>query len=183
MSLALRLALVTRTNKGISFAIVRNLCQQFSGDLVMRGQAAVQQLQAEGLSPRFHLLDTNDLQSIQVLQDFLRKKYGGLDVLVNNAGIAFKHGDPTPLHIQAEVTMKTNFFGTRAVCTELLPLMKPQGKPHQGPKLCCFWHDLPLPLCPMYTLRPLSLLSHTSLIAVSSPGQVPLCLRTLTHSS
>uniref|UniRef100_G1LJZ4 Carbonyl reductase 1 n=1 Tax=Ailuropoda melanoleuca TaxID=9646 RepID=G1LJZ4_AILME len=120
MSLALRLALVTRTNKGISFAIVRNLCQQFSGDLVMRGQAAVQQLQAEGLSPRFHLLDTNDLQSIQVLQDFLRKKYGGLDVLVNNAGIAFKHGDPTPLHIQAEVTMKTNFFGTRAVCTELL---------------------------------------------------------------
>ena len=92
-------------------------------------------------------------------------------------------GDPTPLHIQAEVTMKTNFFGTRAVCTELLPLMKPQGKPHQGPKLCCFWHDLPLPLCPMYTLRPLSLLSHTSLIAVSSPGQVPLCLRTLTHSS
>ena len=36
--------------------------------------------------------------------------------------------DPTPLHIQAEVTMKTNFFGTRDVCTELLPLMRPQGR-------------------------------------------------------
>ena len=35
--------------------------------------------------------------------------------------------DPTPLHIQAEVTLKTNFFGTRDICTELLPLVKPQG--------------------------------------------------------
>uniref|UniRef100_A0A671DRX6 Carbonyl reductase 1 n=1 Tax=Rhinolophus ferrumequinum TaxID=59479 RepID=A0A671DRX6_RHIFE len=39
-----------------------------------------------------------------------------------------KDNDPTPFHIQAEVTMKTNFFGTRDVCTELLPLMKPQGR-------------------------------------------------------
>ncbi|XP_045644791.1 LOW QUALITY PROTEIN: carbonyl reductase [NADPH] 1-like, partial [Ursus americanus] len=182
MSLALRVSLVTGTNKGISFTNEHNLCQQFSGDwcsrhLVLtardkaRGQAAVQQLQAEGLSPRFHLMDTSDIQSIQVLRDFLRKEYGGLDVLVNNEGIAFKAADPTPLHIPAEVTMKTNFFGTRAVCTELLPLMKAQGEPHQGPKLWCFWHDLPLPLCPIYRLRPLSLLSLTGLIAVSPPGQ------------
>lgn len=36
--------------------------------------------------------------------------------------------DPTPFPVQAEVTMKTNFFGTRDVCTELLPLIKPQGE-------------------------------------------------------
>uniref|UniRef100_A0A452Q8C2 Carbonyl reductase 1 n=1 Tax=Ursus americanus TaxID=9643 RepID=A0A452Q8C2_URSAM len=132
MSSAPRVALVTGANKGIGFAITRDLCRQFSGDVVLtardeaRGRAAVQQLQAEGLSPRFHRLDIEDLQSIRVLRDFLRKEYGGLDVLVNNAGVAFDIGDPTPLHIQAEVTMKTNFFGTQAVCTELLPLMKPQ---------------------------------------------------------
>ncbi|KAM5334815.1 carbonyl reductase [NADPH] 1 [Glossophaga mutica] len=129
-----RVALVTGANKGIGFAIARDLCRQFSGDVVLtardaaRGQAAVQQLQEEGLSPRFHQLDVDDLQSIRALRDFLRKEYGGLDVLVNNAGIAFKVKDPTPFHIQAEVTMKTNFFGTRDVCTELLPLMKPQGR-------------------------------------------------------
>ena len=38
--------------------------------------------------------------------------------------------------------MKTNFFGTRNVCTELLPLMKPQGRCDQGPKQCHFWNDL-----------------------------------------
>ncbi|XP_066115534.1 carbonyl reductase [NADPH] 1 [Saccopteryx bilineata] len=134
MSSCSRVALVTGGNKGIGFAITRELCQQFSGDVMLtardeaRGRAAVQKLQAEGLSPRFHQLDIDDLQSIRVLRDFLRKEYGGLDVLVNNAGIAFKVNDPTPFHIQAEVTMKTNFFGTQNVCTELLPLMKPQGR-------------------------------------------------------
>ncbi|XP_055276480.1 carbonyl reductase [NADPH] 1-like [Moschus berezovskii] len=129
-----RVALVTGANKGLGFAIVRDLCQQFQGDVVLtardeaRGQAAVQQLQAEGLSPRFHQLDVTDLQSIRALRDFLRKEYGGLDVLINNAAIAFKITDPMPIPIKAEMTMKTNFFGTRDICTELLPLMKPQGR-------------------------------------------------------
>ena len=96
MSSCSRVALVTGANKGIGFAIARDLCRQFSGDVVLtardaaRGRAAVQQLQAEGLSPRFHLLDIDDLQSIRALRDFLRKEYGGLNVLVNNAGIAFQ---------------------------------------------------------------------------------------------
>ncbi|XP_055470926.1 carbonyl reductase [NADPH] 1 isoform X2 [Psammomys obesus] len=123
MSSHSRVALVTGANKGIGFAVTRELCRKFSGDVVLtardeaRGRAAVQQLQVEGLSPRFHPLDIDDLQSIRALRDFLRREYGGLDVLVNNAGIAFK-----------KVTMKTNFFGTRDVCTELLPLIKPQGR-------------------------------------------------------
>nr|KAF6377422.1 hypothetical protein mMyoMyo1_002144 [Myotis myotis] len=138
MSSCSRVALVTGANKGIGFAITRDLCRRFSGDVVLtardsaRGRAAVQQLQAEGLRPRFHQLDIDDLQSIRALRDFLRKEYGGLDVLVNNAGIAFKGNDPTPFHIKAEVTMKTNFFGTRDVSTELLPLMKPQGVCAEG---------------------------------------------------
>jgi hypothetical protein len=89
-------ALVTGGNKGIGFEIIRDLCQKFSGDVVLtardeaRGCAAVQKLQAEGLNPRFHQLDIDDPQSIHALRDFLLKEYKGLDVLVNNAGIAFK---------------------------------------------------------------------------------------------
>ncbi|XP_008573938.1 PREDICTED: carbonyl reductase [NADPH] 3 [Galeopterus variegatus] len=134
MSSCSRVALVTGANKGIGFAIARELCRQFSGDVVLtardaaRGRAAVQQLQAEGLSPRFHQLDIDDLQSIRALRDFLRKEYGGLNVLINNAGIAFKGDDPAPFDIQAEMMLKTNFFATRNVCTELLPIMKPHGR-------------------------------------------------------
>ena len=37
--------------------------------------------------------------------------------------------------------MKTNFFGTRDVCTELLPLIKPQGESDWS-RQQCFWQDL-----------------------------------------
>ncbi|XP_067421651.1 carbonyl reductase [NADPH] 1-like [Emydura macquarii macquarii] len=127
-------AVVTGANKGIGFAIVQALCKQFTGDVYLtardpdRGQAAVTKLQEEGLSLLFHQLDINDLQSIRTLRDFLKEKYGGLNVLVNNAGIAFKVADTTPFAVQAEVTLRTNFFATRDVCTELLPLIKPHGR-------------------------------------------------------
>ncbi|NXS53755.1 CBR1 reductase, partial [Brachypteracias leptosomus] len=127
-------AVVTGSNKGIGFAIVQALCKQFPGDVYVtardpgHGQEAVVKLQKEGLRALFHQLDIDDLQSIRALRDFLKEKYGGLNVLVNNAGIAFKVRDTTPFAIQAEVTLKTNFFGTKNVCTELLPLMKPYGK-------------------------------------------------------
>ncbi|XP_043846990.1 carbonyl reductase [NADPH] 1-like isoform X1 [Dromiciops gliroides] len=129
-----RVAVVTGSNKGIGFAIVRDLCKKFSGDVILtsrdltRGQEAVKKLKEEGLNALFHQLDIDDLQSIRTLRDFLKERYGGVDVLVNNAGMAFKEADTTPFHIQAEVTMKTNFFSTRNVSTELLPLMKPQGR-------------------------------------------------------
>ncbi|NXA49083.1 CBR1 reductase, partial [Nothocercus julius] len=89
-------AVVTGSNKGIGFAIVRALCKQFQGDVFLtardpgKGQAAVAKLQEEGLHPFFHQLDIDDLQSIRALRDFLKEKYGGVNVLVNNAGIAFK---------------------------------------------------------------------------------------------
>lgn len=89
-------AVVTGSNKGIGFAVVRALCKQFPGDVYLtsrdieRGKEAVAKLQKEGLKPLFHQLDINDLQSIHTFHDFLKEKYGGLNVLVNNAGIAFK---------------------------------------------------------------------------------------------
>ena len=52
-----------------------------------RGLAAVKELEGEGLSPKFHQLDILSGESIKKLGDFLVEKYGGLDVLVNNAGI------------------------------------------------------------------------------------------------
>ena len=52
-----------------------------------RGLAAVKELEGEALSPKFHQLDILSGESIKKLGDFLVEKYGGLDVLVNNAAI------------------------------------------------------------------------------------------------
>lgn len=91
-----KVALVTGSNKGIGFAVVRSLCKQFTGDVYLsardvdRGTAAIESLKAEGLNPLFRQLDITDPASVGCARDFFKEKYGGLDVLVNNVGIAFK---------------------------------------------------------------------------------------------
>ncbi|XP_030635927.1 carbonyl reductase [NADPH] 1 [Chanos chanos] len=129
-----KVAVVTGANKGIGLAVVRSLCKQFTGDVFLtardvgRGTEAVKTLNAEGLNPLFHQLDITDPSSVNATRDFFKEKYGGVDVLINNAGIAFKSADTTPFGIQAEVTLKTNFFATRDMCTAFLPIIKPGGR-------------------------------------------------------
>lgn len=129
-----RVAVVTGSNKGIGLAIVRALCKQFQGVVYLtardvgRGQEAVASLSSEGLKAEFHQLDINDVNSIVTAAAYFKQKYGGVDVLVNNAGIAFKGADTTPFAIQAEVTLKTNFFATRDMLNHFMPLIKAGGR-------------------------------------------------------
>ena len=53
------------------------------------GKAALSELNKEGLSPSFHQLDIDDIDSIKAFADYIKEKHGGLDVLVNNAAIAY----------------------------------------------------------------------------------------------
>jgi NAD(P)-dependent dehydrogenase (short-subunit alcohol dehydrogenase family) len=55
-----------------------------------RGRDAVAKLESEGLKAKFHQLDIDDVASVQQLHQFLADTYGGLDILVNNAAIAYK---------------------------------------------------------------------------------------------
>ena len=99
-------AVVTGSNKGIGFGIVRALCKQFSGDVYLtsrdegRGQAAVAELNKEGLQPKFHVLDIGNEETVTKFRDFIKEKHGGIDVLVNNAGIAFKQAATEPFGVQ-----------------------------------------------------------------------------------
>ncbi|XP_026046226.1 carbonyl reductase [NADPH] 1-like [Astatotilapia calliptera] len=129
-----RVAVVTGSNKGIGLAIVRALCKQFEGDVYLtardvgRGEDSVKVLSSEGLKAMFHQLDINDLDSIKTAAAYFKGKYGGVDILINNAGIAFKAADKTPFDVQAEVTLNTNFFATRDMLTHFLPIVKAGGR-------------------------------------------------------
>ncbi|KAL5011368.1 hypothetical protein ScPMuIL_009919 [Solemya velum] len=129
-----RVALVTGANKGIGFAIVRALCKKFDGDVILTarnvdlGKKAVSQLEQEGLTPKFHQLDLLDRASIERTKSFLQSEYGGLDVLVNNAGVAYKVAATEPFAEQAEVSVRVNFRGTLDVCEVLFPLLRDHAR-------------------------------------------------------
>merc|ERR1719429_29045 len=82
----------------------------------------------EGRTVHFHQLDIDDTPSIERIRDFMKDKYGGIDVLVNNAAIAFKNAAPEPLAVQAEVTCKTNYWSTKNACDILFPILKPGAR-------------------------------------------------------
>lgn len=46
-----------------------------------------------GLKPKFHQLDVTDEKSLNTFHDFIKNEHGGIDVLVNNAAIAYKVSD------------------------------------------------------------------------------------------
>lgn len=77
---------------------------------------------------KFHQLAIDDTSSVQKLKDFLTANYGGLDVLINNAGFAFSGDSTAPVSEQAETTVGINFFATRSVCNALFPLLKQNGR-------------------------------------------------------
>ncbi|CAN6227745.1 unnamed protein product [Urochloa humidicola] len=89
-----RIAVVTGGNKGIGLEICRQLAA--SGIAVIltardetRGAAAVEKLREAGLSDFliFWQLDVTDALSIARLAEFLKTRFGKLDILVNNAAV------------------------------------------------------------------------------------------------
>jgi len=127
-------AIVTGSNKGIGFGIVRALCKKFSGDVFLtardeaRGKAAVESLLKEGLNPKFHILDIGNEETVVKLRDFMKEHYGGIDVLVNNAGIAFKQAATEPFGEQATVTLATNYWANKRACEILFPVLNPGAR-------------------------------------------------------
>ncbi|XP_060062617.1 carbonyl reductase [NADPH] 1-like [Ylistrum balloti] len=134
MSGSKRVAVVTGSNKGIGFAIVRGLCKQFDGDVYLTarneiiGLDAVENLKREGLQVKFHQLDITKPYTIKKLKTYLQDSYGGLDILVNNAGIGYPEASTVPFGEQAEASVRTNFTGTLAVSEALFPILRPHAR-------------------------------------------------------
>nr|CAB3485230.1 unnamed protein product [Digitaria exilis] len=153
------IAVVTGGNKGIGLEV----CRQLAGNGVtvvltardeMRGEAAVDKLRELGLSNViFHQLDITDASSIARLADFLKTRFGRLDILINNAafgGVEYVR-DPASGSVTSDEELRgmdrdrrlewlwinsreayeaakkglqTNYYGTKHVIEALLPLVQ-----------------------------------------------------------
>lgn len=126
-------AVVTGANKGIGFEIARALGKQGLHVVVTsrdegRGRAAIDKLSELEPSSSFTYCqaDITDGASVRACADTVKEKLGKVDVLVNNAGIAFK-GNIFGAD-EAQATIDCNFKGTKAMTEALLPLIPEGGR-------------------------------------------------------
>jgi NAD(P)-dependent dehydrogenase (short-subunit alcohol dehydrogenase family) len=124
------IALVTGANKGIGREISRQLAAQ--GTLVLvgardreRGENAVAELRAMGHPVEFIQIDVTSQSSVDRAAAEVERRHGRLDVLVNNAGVAFDWFPASELSVDIlEKTFETNVFGVFRVTKALLPLLR-----------------------------------------------------------
>jgi 3-hydroxybutyrate dehydrogenase len=83
-------ALVTGSTSGIGLGIAIALAEQ-GANIVMNGfgekDAAIAQVKALGVEVEYHGADMSKASEIEDMMKFAEKRFGGVDVLVNNAGI------------------------------------------------------------------------------------------------
>jgi len=140
-----KVALVTGANKGIGFQIAQELTTRGFTVLVGSRRLGSGQEAAQRIGARAHALqlDVTDPRSIAAAAERIRGDFQRLDVLVNNAGIAYAGppgasfeekiaaGRPSTAsmdHMRA--IFETNVFGVIATIQAMLPLLRqaPAGR-------------------------------------------------------
>lgn len=147
MSDATKVAFITGANRGLGLETARILGKEgvtviLGSRELSKGQEAAEKLRNEGAkSVEAVRFDVNKAADHKEIYDYIAKKYGKLDILINNAGL-FDEGaknpfDGTPFNTSAFVkpdnlrrTFDTNFFEVVELTQTLLPLIKkaPAGR-------------------------------------------------------
>ncbi len=130
-----RRALVTGASSGIGEAVARALSAVgYRVALLARRQDRLDRLCAElpKVEGGDHLVlpcDLTDFDAIERATATLAKEFGGLDLLVNNAGIGYraKVSDLDPANLRR--VFDTNVFGLLLTCKAALPLLKSGDRP------------------------------------------------------
>lgn len=129
MSAVGKIAVVTGANKGIGFEIAKKIGQTGAKVILacrteILGQQAAAELTKAGCDAIYLPLDISDEASHRSFAETVQASFGKIDILINNAGIAFKAADPTSFQDQAAPTVGTNFFGTLNFTRAVLPLLQ-----------------------------------------------------------
>ncbi len=129
-----RVAVVSGANRGIGLEVARQLA---SGGLHVvigardeaQGREAAELLSGDGLDVEARVLDVADQGSVDALTAAVEAALGGVDVLVNNAGVI---GDTGASGLEADLdevkrTLEINLFGAWRLTEAIAPLMRGRG--------------------------------------------------------
>jgi len=126
-----RVALVTGANRGIGFEVCRQLAEKDFVVLLTARDAAKAKSAADKLKSARVIepvvLDVGDVSSIKHAAAEVERRYGRLDVLINNAGINYDTWETAETaNIDGTVveTISTNLLGPWRMCQAFLPLLR-----------------------------------------------------------
>lgn len=121
-----RVALVTGATRGIGREIAVGLAGRGFAVVATGRDATLGEEVARALGPAsaFHPLDVTEEAAHTRIARLLETGYGGLDVLVDNAGASFDGFDAQV----ARRTLDVNFFGAMRLTDRLLPLLRPHAR-------------------------------------------------------
>lgn len=128
-----KIALITGANKGIGLETARQLGKLGviilvgSRDLA-NGEEAASELKKQGVDAQAIKLDVDKEADIAAAAKLIEKKFGRLDILINNAAVMLdaRAGNETST-TSAEIlheTFATNFFAVVALTQTMLPLLR-----------------------------------------------------------
>ncbi|MEL7241388.1 MAG: SDR family oxidoreductase [Cyanobacteria bacterium J06629_18] len=133
-----KIAVITGSHKGLGLAIARKLALKedilviISSRKESDGQATQQKLKTEGIEVDYHQLDVTDTSSVNRFIEWVTSTHGGVDILINNAGV-----NPSGVSEEASIltakpetimdTFSTNAIAVLRMCQAVIPLMQQQG--------------------------------------------------------
>jgi NAD(P)-dependent dehydrogenase (short-subunit alcohol dehydrogenase family) len=125
-----RVAIITGAGQGIGLGIALKFAQQGAtvviGELVAdRGQTAANKLSEQGYRAQAIPLDVANRESCVALVNNVVAEHGGIDVVVNNAGVFFLHKSEdmpeSDWRLQIDVMLNGVFFMTQAAARTMIP--------------------------------------------------------------
>ncbi|MCJ8282372.1 MAG: SDR family NAD(P)-dependent oxidoreductase [Rivularia sp. ALOHA_DT_140] len=132
-----KIAVITGSHKGLGLAIARKLALEkdilviISSRKESDGQTTQQKLKTEGIEVDFHQLDVTDNLSVNRFIEWVTSVHGGVDILINNAGVnpSGVSEEDSILTAKPETimdTFSTNAIGVLRMCQAVIPLMQQQ---------------------------------------------------------
>jgi carbonyl reductase 1 len=129
-----KIAIVTGSNTGLGFSLVKKLCELLADNGIVyltardekKGMDALKQLNDIGFHPNFHLLDVTSDSSVNKFSKYIKTTHGGVDIFFHNA--AARISPTLTKQEQIEDFIETNNFGTTRIIQAFQPLIRDNSK-------------------------------------------------------